>query len=136
MMKQAIAEAGARNGAPGGAGGRMPGFGNPPHARDPRPRVLLEVARCAGTAGIHCELLLAAERHLAAAKGRDIPINIDGIVAALALDLGLPDGCAAALVMIARKFSVLTHYLEEKGQNTKWRHVPQECVHYTGPMPS
>ncbi len=115
--------------------GRVPGFGNPPHRRDPRPAVLLAVAEGQGTAGIHCKVLMAMEQELEMVKGRAVPVNIDGIVAALALDLGFPVGCVAALVMISRGFSVLAHYLEEASQNTKWRHVPQECVEYIGPMP-
>lgn len=117
------------------SGGRVPGFGNPPHARDPRPGALLDVAREQGTAGIYCRTLVAMEREIVAVKGREIPINIDGIVAALVLDLGLPVDCSSALVMISRGFSVLAHYLEERSQNTRWRHVPQDCVEYTGPMP-
>ncbi|QQS12945.1 MAG: hypothetical protein IPK81_01280 [Rhodospirillales bacterium] len=45
----------------------------------------------------------------------------------------LPPECAAAFVMIPRSFSTLAHYIEEKAQGVKWRHVPQEGVTYTGP---
>ena len=79
--------------------------------------------------------LVAIETELARVKGRPIPINIDGIVAALVLDFGLPEGCAAAFVMIPRSFSTLAHHLEEKSQGTRWRHVPQEDVTYTGAIP-
>ena len=116
-------------------GGRMPGFGIPAHNTDPRAPALLKVAQATGAAGPYCRLLVSIEKELAKAKGRPIPINLDGIVAALVLDFGFPDGCAAAFVMIPRSFSTLAHHLEEKTQNTKWRHVPQEYVTYTGPMP-
>ncbi len=111
--------------------GRMPGFGIPAHATDPRAPALLKVAEESGAAGNYCRLLVAIERALADIKGRPIP----GIVAALVLDFGFPMGCAAAFVMIPRSFSTLAHHLEEKGQKTRWRHVPQEHVTYTGPMP-
>jgi citrate synthase len=75
------------------------------------------------------------EGELALAKGRLIPINLDGIVAALVLDFDFPIGCAAGFVMIPRSFSTLAHHLEERTQETRWRHVPQEDVTYTGPMP-
>lgn len=117
------------------AGGRVPGFGIPAHRADPRAPALLRVAQEAGAAGPFCRLLLAMEQELEAAKGRRVPINIDGIVAALVLDLGLPMECAAAFVMIPRSFSTLAHHLEEKAQNTRWRYVPQQHVTYTGPMP-
>jgi len=115
--------------------GRMPGFGIPAHATDPRAPALLKVAQESGAAGPYCRLLVAIERALAKAKGRPIPINLDGIVAALVLDFGFPMGCAAAFVMIPRSFSTLAHHLEEKAQNTRWRHVPQEYVTYTGSLP-
>ncbi|MBP8307694.1 MAG: citryl-CoA lyase, partial [Burkholderiaceae bacterium] len=117
------------------SGGRMPGFGIPAHARDPRAPALLQVAQESGAAGRYCRLLVAIETELARVKGRPIPINIDGIVAALVLDFGLPEGCAAAFVMIPRSFSTLAHHLEEKSQGTRWRHVPQEDVTYTGATP-
>ena len=117
------------------SGGRMPGFGIPAHARDPRAPALLHVAQETGAAGQYCRLLVALEAELARVKGRPIPINIDGIVAALVLDFGLPEGCAAAFVMIPRSFSTLAHHLEEKGQGTRWRHVPQDNVTYTGAIP-
>jgi citrate synthase len=116
--------------------GRMPGYGIPAHAMDPRAPALLEVARREGAAGPYCRLLVAIEAELGRRKGRVIPINIDGIVAALVLDFGMPAACAAAFVMIPRSFSTLAHHIEEKGQGTRWRHVPQDQVTYTGPMPA
>jgi citrate synthase len=97
---------------------------------------LLDAARENGEAGVFCRLLVCVEDELARVKGRRIPMNLDGIVAALMLDFGFPEGCAAALVMIARSYSTLAHHLEEKSKGTKWRHVPQEFVTYTGPMPA
>lgn len=117
------------------AGDRVPGFGIPAHRADPRAPELLSVAQEAGATGPFCRLLLAMEQELEMAKSRPVPINIDGIVAALVLDLGLPMECAAAFVMIPRSFSTLAHHLEERAQDTRWRYVPQEHVTYTGPMP-
>ena len=115
---------------------RVPGFGIPTHKADPRSPALLKVAQNSGTAGIYCQLLVAVECELKSQKGRPIPINLDGIVAALVLDLGFPAECATAFVMIARSFSTLAHHLEEKAQNTRWRHVPLETVTYTGSLPT
>src|SRR5690606_37270342 len=94
------------------SGGRMPGFGIPAHATDPRSPALLKVAQQQGSAGVYCRLLVAIEAELNRVKKRAIPINLDGIVAALVMDFGFPDGCAAAFVMIARSYSTLAHHLE------------------------
>jgi citrate synthase len=107
----------------------------PAHATDPRAPALLKVAQESGAAGPYCRLLVAIERELSIAKRRAIPINLDGIVAALVLDFGFSMGCAAAFVMIPRSSSTLAHHLEEKAQMARWRHVPQEYVTYTGPLP-
>lgn len=115
--------------------GRMPGFGIPTHDADPRAPVLLQVAQETGAAGPYCRLLVAIEHALELAKGRPIPANLDGIVAALVLDFGFPIECASAFVMIPRSFSTLAHHLEEKSQKTRWRHVSNEHVTYTGPLP-
>jgi len=116
-------------------GRRMPGFGIPTHNTDPRVPALLKIAQVTGSAGLYCRLLVAIEHALECAKGRPVPINLDGIVAALVLDFGFPLECASAFVMIPRSFSTLAHHLEEKSQSTRWRHVPHKHVAYTGTMP-
>ena len=115
--------------------GRVAGFGIPAYHADPRAPALLKVAQETGAAGPYCRLLVAMEQELALAKGRPIPISLDGIVAALVLDFGFPMGSSAGFVMIPRSFSTLAHHLEEKSQGTRWRYVPQEHVTYTGPVP-
>jgi citrate synthase len=117
------------------AGEHMPGFGVPAHASDPRVPALLDVARANGCAGIYTDLLVAIESELSRVKGKSLPINLDGLVASLVLDLGLPESSVAAFVMISRCYSTLAHHLEEKSQKTRWRHVPPECVEYVGALP-
>jgi citrate synthase len=116
-------------------GERIPGFGVPTHASDPRVPALMRIARSHQCAGRYCDLLVALESELAKSKGKPVPINLDGLVAALVLDMGLPDSSVAAFVMISRCYSTLAHHLEEKAQKTRWRHVPPECVDYVGALP-
>ena len=71
------------------------------------------MAQKTGAVGVYCRLLITTEDALAKTKGRRIAINFDGIVAVVILDLGLPEECAAACVMIPRIFSTLAHHLEE-----------------------
>lgn len=118
-----------------GHGGRVPGFGIPVHRKDPRTPALLQVARETGVFGTYCRLLVMLEEELERVKGRPIAANLDGAGAAIVLDLGFPWQSAVACVTIPRSVSMLAHYLEESSQGTRWRHVPQEQVMYTGPMP-
>jgi len=119
----------------GSKGERVPGFGIPVHKTDPRAPVLLQVARDNRVFGVYCRLLIFLEEEVARVKGRKIPINLDGVGAAVVLDLGFHWQTAAAFIMIPRTVSMLAHYLEEKSQGTRWRHVPASEVVYTGPMP-
>lgn len=111
------------------------GFGHPHHDVDPRTPLLLEVARQNGVYGDHCLLLESIEAELAAAVGRRIAINIDGVSAALLSDLDLDPRLARPILMAPRTLSLAAHFIEEEDQGSKWRHVPSSQVTYTGARP-
>jgi citrate synthase len=108
------------------------GFGHPHHDVDPRAPLLLNIAREHGVYGDHCLLLESIEAELAAAVGRRIAINIDGISAALLSDLDLDPRLARPILMTPRVLSLAAHFIEEQDQGQKWRHVPGSQVTYTG----
>ena len=114
-------------------GRRLDGFGHPQHTADPRVPVLLDLARDNGVFSYHCELLIAIEDEFVRGSGRRIAANIDGISAALLLDLGLDYRCARPLLMSARAIGLGAHFMEEQDQHGRWRHVPLSEVEYTGP---
>jgi hypothetical protein len=90
------AEARATVAAEGRGGRRLPGFGIPLHAADPCAPLMLEIARREGTFGLYCRFAVALERALADARGgKPIPMNLDGVGAAIVLDLGFPLGVDA-----------------------------------------
>jgi citrate synthase len=108
------------------------GFGHPQHGEDPRVTVLRSVADEHGVAGKYCLALDAIEGALAEAVGRRIHTNIDGISAALLLDLGLDPRVARPILMAPRVIGLAAHFIEEIDQGNVWRHVPNEQVTYTG----
>ena len=108
------------------------GFGHPQHGKDPRVSVLREIAEQHGVAGVYCKALDAVEDALADAVGRRIHANIDGISAALLLDLGLDPRTARPLLLAPRVIGLAAHFIEEIDQGNVWRHVPSEQVRYTG----
>jgi citrate synthase len=119
---------GARQG-----GGRVPGYGIPLHGADPRTPRLLAVAREHCAYGAYCRLaeLIAAE--LAAARGgKAVPMNLDGVGAALALDLGFDWRATRLFLLTARSVSMGAHFLEEQAQDTTWRHLRADQVTYVG----
>lgn len=115
---------------------RVPGFGIPLHAMDPRTPAVLAVARREGTFGAYCRLGLAIEAALAKARGgKPVPMNVDGVSAVVALDLGFDWRATRLFLITPRTVSFAAHYLEEQDQDTTWRHLPAEQITYTGREP-
>lgn len=114
---------------------RLPveGFGHPQHSSDPRCPALFSIAREEGVYGVHCALVSAMESALQEAVGRRIPVNIDGAVAALILDMGFDPRIARLIVLVGRSVGLGAHFIEEQDQGTRWRHVDQSEVAYEGP---
>jgi len=118
-------------------GTRVPGYGIPLHASDPRSPAVLRVAREAGCFGVYCRFGMALERALAKARGgRAVPMNVDGVSAVVALDLGFDWRATRMFLLTPRSVSMGAHFLEEQAQDTTWRHIPAEQIDYTGPEPA
>jgi citrate synthase len=118
-------------------GERVPGFGHPQHPQgDPRVPRLLEIAERNSVSGQYTEVVLALQQRLADRIGREIRMNIDGVVAGLLLDLGMNWRFARALMFIPRTAGLAAHVIEEWEREPGWRHVPGHAVHYDGPRPA
>jgi citrate synthase len=112
------------------AGRRLPGFGHRTHAVDPRAVALFALARSRGVAGRGVALVEAVQAELAAA-GRALPINVDGAIAALLYDLGLPPHMGKVVFIIGRVAGLSAHVLEELNREKPMRfHFP---FTYDGP---
>ncbi len=112
--------------------GRLPGFGIPLHRRDPRSPALISVARREKVFGTYCRFAVAIEAELESATGKAIPLNLDGVGAALILDLGLPWQLTRVFIITPRTISMAAHYMEEVEQATQWRHINEKDITYTG----
>lgn len=124
MAKEIVEEAKA-------AGGRVPGFGIPLHGADPRAPMMLNIAKEKGTYGLYCRFADALGRALTEARGgRAIPMNLDGVGAAIILDLGFPWESTRMFLLTPRTVSAGAHYLEEQSQDSTWRHIPAEQITY------
>lgn len=108
-----------------GKGERIPGFGHPLHGKgDPRSIRLLSLAGELGLVGRCTALAAALERALARRSGRRIPLNVDGALGALAIDLGFDWRIARAFMLLSRAAGVLAHAGEELCDGTRWRLPP------------
>jgi citrate synthase len=112
---------------------RLPGFGHLLHKEgDPRALKLLEISKVEGVAGPHVamlEAILAEFRR----RGKALPLNVDGAMAAVALDLGVPWETTNALFALSRLPGLAAHYFEEIRTQRPMRTVDPEGSVYDGP---
>ena len=110
--------------------GRVPGYGIPLHGADPRAPKMLSVAREEGCFGAYCWLTELIEAEIERKTGKAIPLNLDGVGAAVILNLGFPWQLTRMFLITPRSVSFAAHYYEEQQQGTKWRHLPAEDIAY------
>jgi citrate synthase len=92
----------------------IPGFGHPLHAGgDPRANLLLKLADERDIAGKHIQMLRSIESALPAALGRALPINVNGAIPAVMLDVGFPLAALKGISLLARTASLIAHLNEE-----------------------
>ena len=113
-----------------------PGFGHRYHTIDPRATRLLQLAHELEVDQAYTQLLRALEheftRHQAFAS-RPLPINVDGAVAAICADVGLPPEVADALLIISRVPGLAAHALEEQQREAPMRAIDPTSHVYDGP---
>ena len=119
----------------------VPGFGHRFHPVDPRAPRLLELvdaaAKSGAVSGRFAAIGRAIEAQLAAAKGRPIPMNIDGATGVVYAELGFPPPLCRGLFVLSRSVGALAHAFEEmqSGERNKGP-IPRQLIWtYTGPPP-
>jgi citrate synthase len=119
---------------------KVPGFGHQLHEEDPRVGKLWQLAQEQVAAGeIQGVYLSIAESFRNALEGvlqRKIPMNIDGISAAIQCELAIPAEAAKGIFSLSRGMGIVAHALEERisGVLIKGPCPNQEdLVRYTGP---
>ncbi len=112
---------------------RIAGLGHRIHSEDPRTARLFALAEKAGVASDGVMMLRALREALAAATGRRLPINVDGAIAALLVDLDVPAVLANAFFIMARVPGLVAHIHEEKTQQRPMRRIHPTEHSYNGP---
>ncbi len=113
---------------------RMAGFGHRIHTDDPRTKRLFALAVEAGVDGSYMEAARAVQRAFVA-EGRELPINVDGAIAAVLADLGFEREVMNGLFMIARLPGLVAHAVEEQTRNRPMRVIETGAAVYDGPPP-
>lgn len=113
---------------------RIAGLGHRLHDDDPRTRKLFNLAEDLGLAGNGVAMVRALQgafREL----GKTLPINVDGALAALLVDLQIPVEYANAFFIMARLPGLAAHVREEQTRQRPMRSIQPDALTYDGPEP-
>lgn len=92
----------------------IPGFGHPQHSEgDPRANLLLDLADQRGVSGEHVVMMRALKAALPETIGRALPVNVNGPIPAILLDLGWPLAALKGIGLLCRTASLVAHCTEE-----------------------
>jgi citrate synthase len=113
----------------------IPGFGHRFHTRDPRAARLFQMALELEVEGDHVQMIRAVEMTLAERQqtGSPLPVNIDGAIAAVCGDLGIPPHVANALFIISRVPGIAAQAREESERCHPMRQIDPKDHLYDGP---
>lgn len=111
---------------------KLAGFGHRLHTQDPRTVRLLELAQGLGLARQGVAAVQAVEAVFAAA-GKPLPVNVDGALAALLVDLNIPAELANAFFIMARVPGLVAQIHEEQTREKPMRRVNPLEAEYDGP---
>jgi citrate synthase len=112
---------------------RIAGFGHRIHTNDPRTAKLFSLAKELGVAGKGVDMILALQKALTK-TGKQLPINVDGAIAALLVDLDMPRELANAFFFMARVPGLVAHVYEEQTTQRPMRRIHPTDHEYDGPQ--
>jgi len=114
-------------------GKRASGYGHRLHTKDPRTAKLFALAENYHLIGRHVRIARLVEKILSEEMGKALPINVDGAIAAILCDLGIPPEIGNAFFIIARVPGLVAHVHEEKTRMKPMRKIDPEDFEYDGP---
>jgi len=115
------------------AGEPIPGFGHRFHTRDPRAARLFQMALELELEGAHIQMIRAVELVMAGRPdGHAVPVNIDGAIAAVCGDIGIPPEIANALFIISRVPGIAAQAQEERAREHPMRQIDPKDHVYDG----
>jgi citryl-CoA lyase len=114
---------------------RMPGYGHRIHKRDPRTVKLLEIAERIGYMGRIITLAVAIQDELERTSGKDLPLNVDGAIAAIISEMGFDWKLGKGFFIISRVPGLVAHVHEEWTREKTMRKMGPPPYEYDGPPP-
>tara|TARA_Y100000310_G_scaffold269873_1_gene283373 strand:- start:2487 stop:3203 length:717 start_codon:yes stop_codon:yes gene_type:complete len=99
---------------------------------DPRTLQLLDICKNEKFTSMFLDEALAIEKALEAKKGKKICLNVDGVMAAILLEMGFTSDAGRAVFVIARVPGLAAQAVEEKDNEKPVRRVDEEEISYEG----
>ena len=112
---------------------RIPGYGHRIHSEDPRTIKLFALCEEEGVAGEYVEMGQALHQAMKETLGRDLPMNVDGAIAAVLCELDFPPGMGNGLFAIARTVGLTAHVFDEITAQRPMRRISPTAQEYSGP---
>ncbi|HEX7320030.1 MAG TPA: citryl-CoA lyase [bacterium] len=109
----------------------MPGFGHRIHTQDPRTKRLFALSDKLRISGDCVKLTRAIENEFA--KGKPLPVNVDGAIAAIISDMDFDWRLGKAFFLIGRTAGLIAHVYEEITREKPMRRMCDSDVEYDGP---
>jgi citrate synthase len=116
-------------------GKRVPGLGHPTHKNDDmRASALRRVTESQGLWGEKCQIYESIHQAFMKITGKNLPINIDGMMAAVMSELDFDPLEMAGIGALAVLPGVIAHVVEEIREGVPLRVIPRELgSQYIGP---
>ncbi|MBI4157595.1 citryl-CoA lyase, partial [Candidatus Woesebacteria bacterium] len=94
---------------------RIPGLGHRIYKVDPRSKLLFALAKKERLSQEYIDLTEEIQKELSGMKKKELPVNIDGSIAAILCTFGWNPALGKAVFMIARTPGLSAQYLASKG---------------------
>jgi citrate synthase len=112
---------------------RLPGYGHRIHTDDPRTSKLFAIAAQEGMSGEYVEMGQALREATQSATGKDLPMNVDGAIAAVLCELKFPPEMGNGLFAISRAVGLTAHVFDEITAQKPMRQISPTAQGYNGP---
>jgi citrate synthase len=113
---------------------RIGGLGHRVHTDDPRTAKLFSLAKELGIAEQGVAMIEAFHNQFESI-GKSLPINVDGAIAAILVDLDIPPEIGNAFFIMARVPGLVAQIFEEQTRERPMRRIHPTDVSYDGPEP-
>jgi len=112
---------------------RVPGYGHRIHTDDPRTARLFAIAEEAGVAGDYVAMARTIQQAMKETLGKELPLNVDGAVAAVLCEMDFPPEMGNGLFAIARTVGLTAHVFDEIVNQRPMRQISPTAHVYDGP---